>query len=43
MLRWKQTSLSPEQAIEIYGEENVRIKPSALRNGDDMIEVLVGG
>lgn len=43
MLRWKQTSMSPEQAVETYGKENVRVKPAALRNGDDMVEVLVEG
>jgi len=38
--RWKQTSLSPEQAIAKYGKENVRVKKGALRNGDDMVSVL---
>jgi hypothetical protein len=38
--RWKQTSLSPEEAIAKYGKENVRVKKGALRNGDDMVSVL---
>ena len=39
--RWKQTSMSPEEAIEKYGKENVKVKKGALRNGDDMVEVFV--
>ena len=39
--RWKQTSMSPDQAIAAYGKENVRVKKGALRNGEDMVEVLV--
>lgn len=39
--RWKQTSMSPDQAIAAYGKENVRIKKGGLRSGDDMVEVLV--
>ena len=38
---WKQTSMSPEEAAEKYGKENVRVKKGALRNGDDMVEVHV--
>jgi len=38
--RWKQTSMSPEAAIEKYGKENVKVKKGALRNGDDMVEIL---
>ena len=39
--RWKQTSMSPEEAAKEFGKENVRIKKGALRNGDDMVEVFV--
>jgi hypothetical protein len=39
--RWKQTSLSPQEATEKYGKENVKVKKGALRNGDDMVEVFV--
>ena len=39
--RWKQTSMSPAEAIEKYGKENVKVKKGALRNGDDMVEVFV--
>ena len=39
--RWKQTSMCPEEAIEKYGKENVKVKKGALRNGDDMVEVFV--
>ena len=39
--RWKQTSMSPEEAIKEFGKENVRVKKGALRNGDDMVEVFV--
>lgn len=40
-LRWKQTSLSPQEAIAKYGKENVRVEHGVLRNGGDMVEVLV--
>ena len=39
--RWKQTSMSPEEATAKYGKENVKVKKGALRNGDDMVEVFV--
>ena len=39
--RWKQTSMSPAEASEKYGKENVKVKKGALRNGDDMVEVFV--
>ena len=39
--RWKQTSMSPEEAIKQYGKENVKVKKGALRNGDDMVSVYV--
>jgi hypothetical protein len=39
--RWKQTSMSPDQAIAAYGKDRVRVKKGALRSGDDMVEVLV--
>ena len=39
--RWKQTSMSPDEAIKQYGKENVKVKKGALRNGDDMVEVFV--
>jgi len=39
--RWKQTSMSPQEAIEKYGKENVKVKKGALRNGDDMVSVYV--
>ena len=39
--RWKQTSMSPQEATEKYGKENVKVKKGALRNGDDMVEVFV--
>ncbi len=41
--RWKQTSMSPQEAIAKYGKENVKVKKGALRNGDDMVEVFVEG
>lgn len=41
--RWKQTSMSPQEAAKEFGKENVRVKKGALRNGDDMIEVFVEG
>ena len=40
-LRWKQTSMTPQQAITKYGKENVRVTRGGLRNGDDMVEVKV--
>ena len=39
--RWKQTSMSPEEAIKQYGKENVKVKKGGLRNGDDMVSVFV--
>lgn len=39
--RWKQTSMSPVEAIKQYGKDNVKVKKAALRNGDDMVEVYV--
>jgi len=39
--RWKQTSMSPEEAVSKYGKENVKVKKGGLRNGDDMVSVLV--
>jgi len=39
--RWKQTSMSSDDAIKQYGKENVKVKKGALRNGDDMVEVFV--
>jgi hypothetical protein len=41
--RWKQTSMSPEQAEKEYGKENVKVKRGGLRNGDDMVQVFVEG
>ena len=41
--RWKQTSMSPADAVAEYGKENVKVKKGALRNGDDMVEVFVEG
>lgn len=41
--RWKQTSMSPQEAIAKYGKPNVKVKKGALRNGDDMVEVFVEG
>ena len=40
-LRWKQTSMTQQQAITKYGKENVRVARGGLRNGDDMVEVKV--
>jgi hypothetical protein len=39
--RWKQTSMSAEEAKAEYGEENVKVKAGGLNNGDDMVEVFV--
>ena len=39
--RWKQTSMSPEDAIRIWGKKNVQVTPGGLNNGDDMVEVYV--
>ena len=39
--RWKQTSMDPQAAILKFGKENVKVKPGGLRNGDDMVSVLV--
>ena len=39
--RWKQTSMSPEDAIRIWGKKNVQVTPGGLNNGDDMVEVFV--
>ena len=39
--RWKQTSLSPQEAAAKHGKENVRVQKGRLRNGDDMVEVHV--
>ena len=39
--RWKQTSMSPKDAIEKFGKNNVKIKKNGLNNGDDMIEIFV--
>ena len=38
---WKQTGMSAQSAIQRYGKDNVRVKPRGLRNGQDMVEVLV--
>jgi hypothetical protein len=38
--RWKQTSMSPDEAAAKYGKENVKVKKGGLRNGDDMVSVL---
>jgi hypothetical protein len=38
---WKQTSMTAEEAEKKYGKSRVCVKKEALRNGDDMIEVLV--
>jgi hypothetical protein len=39
--RWKQTSMDPQAAILKFGKENVKVKKGGLRNGDDMVSVLV--
>jgi hypothetical protein len=39
--RWKQTSMSPEEATQKYGKANVKVKKGGLNNGDDMVSVLV--
>jgi hypothetical protein len=39
--KWKQTSLSVEEATQMFGTKAVRVKKAALRNGDDMVEVMV--
>lgn len=39
--RWKQTSMSPQEAEKKYGRENVKVKKGGLRNGNDMVEVFV--
>ena len=39
--RWKQTSMSSDDAIKQYGKENVKVKKGGLRNGDDMVSVFV--
>jgi hypothetical protein len=38
--RWKQTSMSPEEAIAKFGKENVKVTKKGLRNGSDMVEVF---
>jgi len=38
--RWKQTSMDPDAARKEFGAANVRVKKGALRNGDDMVEIL---
>jgi hypothetical protein len=40
--KWKQTSLSYEDAINMFGNNSVRVKKNALNNGNDMIEVCDG-
>ena len=40
-LRWKQTSMTPQEAISKFGKENVRVERGVLRNGGDMVEVRV--
>tara|TARA_Y100000389_G_scaffold9401_1_gene8763 strand:- start:366 stop:929 length:564 start_codon:yes stop_codon:yes gene_type:complete len=39
--RWKQTSMSPAEAMKEYGKENVKVKKGGLNNGDDMVEIYV--
>ena len=39
--RWKQTSMSPAEAMKEYGKENVKVKKGGLNNGDDMVSVYV--
>ena len=39
--RWKQTSMSSEEATKKYGKENVKVKKGGLNNGDDMVSVYV--
>ena len=40
-MKWKQTSMSPEEAIAKYGKEHVKVKKGGLNNGDDMVAVHV--
>jgi len=40
-MKWKQTSMSPEEAVAKYGKEHVKVKKGGLRNGDDMVSVHV--
>ena len=40
-MKWKQTSMSPEEAVAKYGKDNVKVKKGGLNNGDDMVSVLV--
>ena len=40
-MKWKQTSMSPEEAVAKYGKEHVKVKKGGLNNGDDMVSVHV--
>ncbi len=40
-MKWKQTSMSSEEAIAKYGKDNVKVKKGGLNNGDDMVSVQV--
>ena len=40
-MKWKQTSMSSEEAIAKYGKDNVKVKKGGLNNGDDMVSVHV--
>jgi hypothetical protein len=40
-MKWKQTSMSPEEAVAKYGKDNVKVKKGGLNNGDDMVSVHV--
>jgi len=40
-MKWKQTSMSPEEAVAKYGKDNVKVKKGGLNNGDDMVSVQV--
>jgi hypothetical protein len=39
--KWKLTSMHPAAAADKFGQDNVKVTPRGLRNGEDMVEVNV--
>jgi hypothetical protein len=39
--KWKLTSMKPQQAMQQFGKEHVKVTARGLRNGKDMVEVQV--
>ncbi len=39
--KWKLTSMKPQQAMQQFGADHVKVTAKGLRNGQDMVEVQV--